>query len=195
MQAPIVLASSSRYRQELLARLGLPFTTDVPSVDEAPLAHEAPAQTAQRLALLKARAVARRHPGAIVIGSDQVAELDGRPIGKPGDHARARAQLIAMSARTVRFHSALAVLDASTGQAQEACIATDVRFRPLSEPAIESYLLADRPYDCAGSAKIESLGICLVAAVHSDDPTALIGLPLIALTSMLTAVGVALPPR
>jgi septum formation protein len=189
----IVLASSSRYRQQQLATLRLPFTTAVSDVAEAALDGESPAATAQRLAVLKARACAPRHPEALIIGADQVAELDGQPIGKPGTHAAAQAQLRAMSGRTVRFHSGLALLDARTGQAQSGCVRTDVRFRALTDAAIEAYLLADQPYDCAGSAKIESLGICLVEAVHSDDPSALVGLPLILLTSLLAACGVALP--
>src|SRR5450631_159162 len=207
MPPGIVLASSSPYRQELLARLRLPFAVEVPMVDEAPLAGESHVQTAQRLALRKAQAAARRHAtGAIIIGADQVAELDGRAIGKPGTHEAATRQLRAMSGRTVLFHSAIAVLDtrglaaagagggdgsgdndsggggrhgASAERALEACVSTEVRFRVLAPAAIEAYLRLDQPYDCAGSAKIESLGICLVEAVHSDDPTALVGLPLI----------------
>jgi septum formation protein len=193
MPRAIVLASSSPYRQEQLARLRLPFSTAVPGVDETALAGEAHAATAQRLALLKARACAPRHPEALIIGADQVAELDGAAIGKPGGHAAAAAQLRSMSGRTVRFHSGLALLDARSGQAHSGCVPTDVRFRPLTDAVIEAYLRADQPYDCAGSAKIESLGICLVEAVHSDDPTALIGLPLILLTSLLAACGVLLP--
>jgi septum formation protein len=193
MPRAIVLASSSRYRQEQLARLGLPFTTAVPDVDEIALAGEAHAATAQRLALLKAQACAPHHPDALIIGADQVAELDGAAIGKPGTHPAAVAQLRAMAGRTVRFHSGLALLDARDGQAHAGCVTTEVRFRALSDAAIDAYLRADQPYDCAGSAKIESLGICLVASVHSDDPTALIGLPLILLTSLLADFGVALP--
>jgi septum formation protein len=189
----IVLASSSRYRQEQLARLRLPFSAAVPDVNETALAGEAHAATAQRLALLKARACAPRHPDALIIGADQVAELDGTAIGKPGNHGAAHAQLRAMAGRSVRFHSGLALLDARTGLAQSGCVHTDVRFRALTDAAIEAYLIADQPYDCTGSAKIESLGICLVEAVHSDDPTALIGLPLILLTSLLSACGIALP--
>ena len=193
MSRTIVLASSSRYRQEQLARLRLPFTTAVPAVDEIALAGEAHAATAQRLALLKARTCAAHHPDALIIGADQVAELDGAAIGKPGTHPAAVAQLRAMAGRTVRFHSGLALLDARDGQAHSGCVTTAVRFRMLSDAAIETYLRADQPYDCAGSAKIESLGICLVASVHSDDPTALVGLPLILLTSLLADFGVALP--
>ena len=190
---PIVLASSSRYRQQQLALLRLPFTTTVPDIDETPLAGEAPAATAVRLALRKAQACAARHPEALVIGADQVAELDGAAIGKPGNHATATLQLRAMSGKTVRFHSGLALVDAANGWHHSACVATEVHYRMLSDAAIEAYLQADQPYDCAGSARIESLGICLVEAVRSDDPTALVGLPLILLTSLLADRGVSVP--
>lgn len=193
MRRIIVLASSSRYRQELLARLRLPFATDIPDVDESAQPGESHAQTAERLSLLKARTVAQRHPDAIVIGSDQVAELDGAALGKPGTHERARAQLQAMSGRVVRFHSALALVDARDGRSRCACVLTEVRMRLLADEAIERYLRADTPYDCAGSARIESLGISIVESVRSDDPTALIGLPLIALTSLLREFGVDVP--
>lgn len=195
LSRPLVLASSSPYRRELLARLRLPFTVASPGIDEAALPGEAPAATAERLSVAKARAVAAQHRGAIVIGSDQVAELDGQPMGKPGTHGAAGAQLRALSGRTAVFHSGVAVLDAVTGRHASACIRTDVTFRTLGEAAIEAYLRADTPYDCAGAAKIESLGIGLVEVVRSDDPTALIGLPLIALTAMLDAAGVPLPWR
>ncbi|SPE29911.1 hypothetical protein SBBP1_510018 [Burkholderiales bacterium] len=195
MPRQIVLASSSRYRQELLARLCLPFATDAPQVDETGLPGEPQAHTAQRLSLLKAQTAARRHSGAVVIGADQVAELDGSSIGKPGSHSAALQQLLAMRGRTVRFHSGIAVVDEASGQCLADCVATDVTFRTLSREALESYLQRDRPYDCAGSAKIESLGICLVESVRSDDPTALVGLPLIMLTSMLATLGIELPPR
>lgn len=177
----------------MLTRLRLPFAVEVPAVDESALAAETPALTAQRLSLLKARTAAQRHPGAIVIGADQVAELDGHPIGKPGTHAAAVAQLRSMSGRTVAFHSGIALVDAADGRSSAECITTFVSYRHLEDADIEAYLQADRPYDCAGSAKIESLAICLVTAVRCDDPTALIGLPLIALTSMLRAMGVHLP--
>ncbi len=193
MMRRIVLASSSRYRHEQLARLQIPFAAAAAGVDEAALAGEAPAATALRLAQAKARAAAPHHGDALVIGADQVAELDGGAIGKPGTHAAATAQLRAMSGRTVRFHSALATLDAASGRLLSACEPTAVRFRTLSDAAIEAYLLRDRPYDCAGAAKIESLGICLVESVDSTDPTALIGLPLIRLTTMLAAFGIVLP--
>lgn len=190
---PIVLASSSRYRQQQLALLRLPFTVAVPAIDESALPGEAPSATAQRLALCKAQACAPHHPGALVIGADQVADLDGVAIGKPGNHAAATAQLRAMSGKTVRFHSGLALVDAARGWQRSACVVTDVHFRTLADAAIEAYLQADQPYDCAGSARIESLGICLVESVRSDDPTALVGLPLIMLTTLLAACGVAVP--
>jgi septum formation protein len=189
----IVLASSSRYRQEQLARLRLAFVAVVPDVDETALPGETQCATAERLALVKARAVAQQQTDALVIGADQVAELDGRSIGKPGTHEAALAQLLAMRGRSVHFHSGLAVVDSRDGRSLSACVPTEVRFRTLAVQALEAYLRADLPYDCAGSAKIESLGICLVEAVHSTDPSALVGLPLIALTTMLAQMGVALP--
>ena len=195
MPRRIVLASSSRYRQDLLARLRLPFTTEVPAIDESPLPGEAHFRTAERLSLLKAKAAAQRQPDAIVIGADQLAELDGEAIGKPGSYPVALQQLLAMRGRMVRFHSGIALVDGTNGHCLSNCVTTDVTFRPLSLEAIESYLHWDQPYDCAGSAKIESLGICLVESVRSDDPTALIGLPLILLTSMLATVGIELPLR
>lgn len=188
---PIVLASTSRYRRELLARLRLAFTVAAPGVDEAALAGEPPAATAARLAVAKARAVLATHPGAVVIGSDQVAELDGRPLGKPLQHAAALQQLMAMQGRTVVFHTALAVAGPADDALQFDCVPTSVTFRALTPPALDAYLRADEPYDCAGAAKIESLGIALVERVESEDPTALVGLPLIRLTSMLTAAGIA----
>jgi septum formation protein len=188
---PIVLASTSRYRRELLARLRLDFTVAAPGVDEAALGGEPPAATAARLAVAKARAVLATHPGAVVIGSDQVAELDGRPLGKPLQHAAALQQLLAMQGRTVVFHTALAVAGPADDALQFDCVPTSVTFRELSLPALDAYLRADEPYDCAGAAKIESLGIALVERVESEDPTALVGLPLIRLTSMLAAAGIA----
>jgi septum formation protein len=188
---PIVLASTSRYRRELLARLRLDFTVAAPGVDEAALGGEPPAATAARLAVAKARAVLATHPGAVVIGSDQVAELDGRPLGKPLQHAAALQQLVAMQGRTVVFHTALAVAGPADDALQFDCVPTSVTFRELSLPALDAYLRADEPYDCAGAAKIESLGIALVERVESEDPTALVGLPLIRLTSMLAAAGIA----
>jgi septum formation protein len=193
--AAIVLASSSPYRRGLLERLRLPFEIEAPDVDESGRADEAPLQLARRLALLKASTVSRRHPQAIVIGSDQVAEMDGLALGKPGAHPQALQQLVAMQGRTVVFHTALAVVRKSDDRVATDCVDTWVRFRRLPPDALETYLRLEQPYDCAGSAKIESLGICLVESVRSDDPTALIGLPLISLTSMLAGFGVALPAR
>lgn len=188
----IVLASTSPYRRELLGRLRLPFTVQAPDVDEAPRPGEAPRDTALRLAQAKARAVARQAPSSIVIGSDQVADVDGEALSKPGTHEAALAQLVRMQGREVVFHTAVSVVDPD-GKAQTDCVPTRVRFRSLPTLQLESYLQAERPYDCAGAARIESLGIVLVEAVSADDPTALIGLPLIRLTSMLAACGVRLP--
>jgi len=192
---PIVLASSSRYRRELLARLHLAFTVDRPDIDEAAEGGETPAATALRLARLKAQAVASRHPGALVIGSDQVAEVDGTPIGKPGVFEVALKQLELMQGRVAVFHTALALLDATTGAIQIDNVPTRVRFRTLPRAALEAYLRLEEPFDCAGAAKIEAAGIALVESVESPDPTALIGLPLIRLTSMLTLSGIEVPPR
>jgi len=186
----LVLASTSRYRHELLSRLRLPFDVEAPEIDERPLAGEAPAATALRLALAKAYAVAARHADAVVIGSDQVADLDGQGVGKPGDHARATAQLRAMRGRTVVFQTAVAVVCAATGFAESALVPVTVRMRDLSDAEIERYLRAEQPYDCAGSAKIETLGIALVESVGSDDPTALIGLPLIRTCGLLRRAGI-----
>lgn len=189
----LVLASTSRYRRELLARLALPFETAAPDVDETLRAGEAPRELALRLALEKAQAVAARKPQAIVIGSDQVADLHGQPLGKPGTHERAAAQLARMSGQTVLFHTAVAVVQASRGFAQSSLATVTVRFRTLDAATIERYLLAEQPYDCAGSAKSEGLGIALLQAIESDDPTALIGLPLIRTAQLLRAAGLTLP--
>lgn len=183
----LVLASTSRYRQELLSRLRLPFEAIAPHVDETPLAGEVPAALAERLALAKARAVAADRPQAIVIGSDQVADLDGEALGKPGTHAAAQAQLRRMSGREVVFQTAVAVVAPGLAAIERAEVR--VRFRVLSDAAIDAYLRADEPYDCAGSAKVESLGIALLDAVVSDDPTALIGLPLIRTCALLRRAG------
>lgn len=189
----LVLGSTSPYRRELLARLRLPFQTAAPHVDETPRPGEAPAALAARLARAKADDVAARYPEALVIGSDQVAELDGQPLGKPGSHERAVAQLRAMSGRTVYFHTALALVCRATGWVAEDMARVEVRLRVLSDAEIERYLQAERPYDCAGSAKSEGLGIALLEAIVSDDPTALIGLPLIRTARWLRAAGVELP--
>jgi len=186
---PLILASTSRYRRELLERLRLPFDVVNPAVEETPLPGEAPPALAVRLALAKAQAVAGHAADAVVIGSDQVADLDGRALGKPGTHERAVQQLRAMRGRTVRFHTALAVVRARDGFCQQALVSVNVRFRDLADREIEAYLQAERPYDCAGSAKCETLGIALVDAIESDDPTALVGLPLIRTAAMLRAAG------
>jgi septum formation protein len=185
----IVLASTSRYRRELLERLRLPFDTWSPAVDETPESGEACAATALRLALEKARAGSRARPDAVVIGSDQVAELDGTPIGKPGTHERAVAQLRAMSGRTVVFHTAVAVVRSQSGYERALLAPVRVAFRTLDDAQIEHYLRAELPYDCAGSAKAEALGIALVHAIESDDPTALVGLPLIRTCTLLREAG------
>jgi len=187
---PILLASTSRYRRELLERLRLQFQVQAPQVDESPRPGESPRDTALRLAAEKALDVAHRSPGSIVIGSDQVAELDGAPLGKPFAHAVALAQLERMQGRDVIFHTAIAVAGPEADLIQFDCVPTTVRFRRLPRAALDAYLHADEPYDCAGAAKIESLGIALVERVESEDPTALIGLPLIRLTTMLIAAGV-----
>ncbi|WPH15429.1 Maf family protein [Variovorax paradoxus] len=192
MQRPLILASTSRYRRELLNRLHLPFDVQPPEVDETALDGETPRELAERLALEKARAVAARFPEAVVIGSDQVAELAGEALGKPGDHARATAQLRRMRGQTLVFQTALAVVCEATGFVQRDLAPVRVVFRELSDAAIEQYLQAEQPYDCAGSAKSEGLGIALLSAIDSDDPTALVGLPLIRTCRMLRAAGVEL---
>lgn len=188
---PIVLASTSPYRRDLLARLRLSFEVRAPAMNEAALPGEAARETALRLAQAKARAVAPDCPAALIIGCDQVAVLDGVSLGKPGDHANAIAQLRAMRGRSVLFHTALALFNARTGALQTAEVPTTVRFRQYGDAEIERYLEAERPYDCAGSARIEGLGIVLVESVESTDPTALIGLPLMQLAAMLRNEGVA----
>jgi len=189
----LVLGSTSRYRRELLQRLRLPFEVLAPDVDETPLPGEAPAALAQRLALAKARAVAAQRPGAIVIGSDQVADLDGEPLGKPGNHERAVAQLRRMSGQTVLFQTALAVVCLETGFEASELAVVRVVFRELDDATIERYLRAEEPYDCAGSAKSEGLGIALLDRIDNDDPTALIGLPLIHTARLLRQAGLQLP--
>ena len=189
----LVLASTSAYRKMLLERLHLPFDTDRPETDEAPLPGEAPAATAERLAAEKARAVAARWPDALIIGSDQVAYLGSEVFGKPGTEARAVAQLQRMRGQTVVFHTALALLNTRTGHLQVEGIPTQVRFRNLSDDEIRRYVAKEQPRDCAGSAKSEGLGITLLDAMPGEDPTALIGLPLIALSRMLRAEGLELP--
>lgn len=189
----LILGSTSRYRCELLQRLRLPFRVVAPAVDETPQPHEAPGALALRLARAKAQAVAAQHPQAVVIGSDQVADLAGHSLGKPGDHERATVQLQRMSGHTVVFHTAVAVVCQSRGFEQVDVAPVRVRFRSLTAQEIERYLRAETPYDCAGSAKSEGLGISLLDAIDSDDPTALIGLPLIRTCRMLRAAGVVWP--
>jgi 7-methyl-GTP pyrophosphatase len=186
----LILASTSRYRRELLARLRVPFECVAPGVDESALAQETPARLASRLARAKAQAVASRRPHAVVIGADQVADLDGETIGKPGSHERAVAQLRRMSGHTVVFQTAVAVVQASRGFVAEVLVPVAVRFRSLDEATIEAYLRAEQPYDCAGSAKCETLGIALLSAIESDDPTTLVGLPLIRTCELLRQAGI-----
>lgn len=186
----LILGSTSRYRRELLARLGLPFDVASPQVDETPHPGEKPADLAMRLALAKAREVAQRHPQAVVIGSDQVADLNGEPLGKPGTHERAVAQLQRMRGETVIFQTALAVVCQDIGFEQADLAAVRVVFRQLDDEEIEHYLRAEQPYDCAGSAKSEGLGIALLERIDNDDPTALVGLPLIRTCRMIRAAGV-----
>jgi septum formation protein len=181
----LILASTSRYRKDLLSRLGLAFETAAPEVDETPLDSEQPTDTARRLALAKAQAVRTRFPGALIIGSDQVAVCDGVRLDKPLTHEVAVQQLRHVSGRSVIFHSAVALLNASSGRIQWRLVPTKVKFRRLNDAEIERYLRREPAYDCAGSAKAEGLGISLVESIESGDPTALIGLPLIALSSML----------
>ena len=192
----LILGSTSRYRRELLERLRMPFTVESPRVDETPRAGERPAELAVRLALAKAREVASRSPAAVVIGSDQVADLDGAPVGKPGTHERAVEQLRSMRGKSVIFQTAVSVVRADTGFEGSALVAVTVRFRKLDDAQIEHYLRTEQPYDCAGSAKSETLGIALLDAIESDDPTALVGLPLIKTCQLLRQAGLdPLAPR
>ena len=188
----LVLGSTSRYRRELLERLRVPFEVAAPHVDETPLPGELPEALAVRLALAKAQAVATQFPKAVVIGSDQVADLNGAPLGKPGTHERAVLQLRQMRGQTVIFQTALAVVCLETGLTQQDIAQVRVVFRDLSDDEIEHYLRAEQPYDCAGSAKSEGLGIALLERIDSDDPTALIGLPLIRTARMIAAAGIRL---
>ena len=187
----LILASTSAYRRELLERLRIPFEVVSPKVDETPLTGESTLELAMRLAKAKAAAVSKEHPNAWVIGSDQVADLCGAAIGKPGNFDRALAQLQLMRGQTVTFHTALCLIKGETQTTLN--IPTEVTFRKLSDDVLESYLLAEEPYDCAGSAKSEGLGISLLESIQSDDPTALIGLPLIALTGLLRDAGFVIP--
>jgi MAF protein len=191
--ARLVLASTSPYRRELLARLGVPFETAAPGVDETPRVGEPPAATANRLAREKAAALAQRFPDAFIVGADQVAEIDGEALGKPLSHAVAVRQLRRCSGRTVDFHTGVCVLDAASGTMEVEVTRNRVRFRPLDEGEIERYLQCEQPYDCAGSAKVEGYGIVLIEALEGEDPNALIGLPLIRLAAMLRRAGFRLP--
>ena len=189
----LILASTSRYRKELLGRLGLAFETISPEVDEAPLPKETPELMAIRLAQAKALAVSLSNPSAYVIGSDQVVDLNGVAMGKPGDHANAMAQLQKLRGQTVKFHTAICL--AHAGSAKTMNVITEVKFRQLEDAVLEAYLLAETPYDCAGSAKSEGLGVCLLEYVRSDDSTALIGLPLITVCTLLRDAGFSIPSR
>lgn len=188
----LILGSTSIYRHELLARLRIPFKAIAPEIDETPLPHEEPGALAARLALAKARAVALRFPQAVVIGSDQVADLHGLSLGKPGTHSRAVAQLRQMRGQIVVFQTAVAVVCLENGFEQQSLAAVNVKFRHLTDQEIENYLQLEKPYDCAGSAKSEGLGIALLESIDSDDPTALIGLPLIRTCQLIRAAGIEL---
>ena len=187
---PLILGSTSKYRRELLQRLRVPFDVVSPEVDETPHPNEAPRDLAMRLALSKAQAVAAKHPNAVVIGSDQVADLNGEPLGKPGTHERAVLQLQKMRGQTVVFQTAVSVVCQASGFAHTELAQIKVRFRDLTKAEIEAYLRAEEPYDCAGSAKSEGLGIALLDAIDNDDPTALIGLPMIRTARLLRAAGI-----
>jgi len=189
----LILASGSRYRKELLGRLGLAFEVAVPNVDESPRSGEAPADTALRLAVLKARALEKDHAGALIIGSDQVASCGGRRFDKPGNHENARRQLLELSGKTAQFDTAVALLDTRNAGLQTRVVPCRVTFRMLGEDLIERYLQKEKPYDCAGAAKAEGLGIALIARIETDDPTSLIGLPLMALSEMLRKAGLSVP--
>lgn len=189
----LVLASTSVYRRDLLARLQIPFEVLAPQVDETPLVAESAAATALRLAEAKARVGLARFPAALVLGSDQVAELDGVRLDKPGGRERARQQLLLASGREVVFHTAVTLVSASSGQAESKLVPTRVRFRRLTFADIDNYLDKEQPYDCAGSAKSEGLGIALLEEISGSDPTALIGLPLIAVAQLLRSAGLHVP--
>jgi len=185
----LVLGSTSPYRRELLQRLHIPFETAVPQFDETPLPGEVPSASAERLAIGKARSLAGRFPDALIIGADQVASCDGARLDKPGNHQTATRQLRALSGKSARFDTAVALLDAASGNQESRVVECRVTFRSLSDAMIESYLRKEQPYDCAGSAKAEGLGIALIERIETDDPTSLIGLPLIALAGMLERAG------
>ncbi len=190
----LVLGSSSPYRKELLGRLNLEFTTDSPSIDETPLAGESPAELALRLSVLKAKAVAKKHQGSVVIGSDQVLDLDGECLGKPGNRENAIKQLERTSGKKLIFQTALTVIDAN-GRIQSALVPTTITMRKLNRATIEKYVDLEQPFNCAGAAKIEKLGIAIIEEFSSTDPTAIIGLPLIKLVEMLTKAGIEVLPE
>ncbi len=181
----LVLASTSLYRKELLSRLGIPFITAAPDLDESPLAGETAAQTSERLAIAKAKVLAEQFPNSLIIGSDQVALLNGEQLGKPGTHERAVRQLAAMRGQTIAFHTALCLYNTASGNTQSHVDITTVTMRNYTDAQIETYLLREQPYNCAGSAKTEGLGIVMIAAIEGRDPAAIIGLPLIELITML----------
>ena len=189
----LILASGSRYRKELLGRLGLPFEVALPDVDESPRPQESPADTALRLSISKARFLQASRPDALIIGSDQVASSGGRRFDKPGNHENALRQLRELSGKTAQFDTAVALLDARNGSVQTRVVPCRVTFRALDEALIERYLEKEKPYDCAGAAKAEGLGIALIQRIETEDPTSLIGLPLIALSEMLRRAGLAVP--
>lgn len=189
----LILGSSSPYRKELLERLHVKFTTDSPQVDETPLKEETPRDLSLRLSRLKARAVAQKHPGCVVIGSDQVLDLEGKCVGKPGNRENCIKQLEEMSGKTLIFHTAMTVID-SNGLGHSAVVDTTIKMKELKRETIEAYVDLEQPFNCAGSAKLEKLGICLISSFESDDPTAIIGLGLIELTSMLGKCGIEVLP-
>ena len=189
-QRPLILASTSRYRRALLGQLEVPFDVEAPSVDEAPLSGEAPVATALRLSEAKARAVAARHADALVIGADQVADLDGRPVGKPGDFSTAFAQLRVLSGQTVVFHTGIALCDAASGRCHARMVDVTSTFRVLTDAEIDNYLRREQPFDCAGAVRSEALGIALFERIENGDPSALIGLPLITVVDLLRIEGV-----
>lgn len=191
---PLVLASSSPYRRELLSRLRLSFVSGSPDIDETPLDGEGPLAMVKRLSCAKAEALRKTYPDALIIGSDQCAVLDGRIIGKPGDHAAAVVQLRASSGRSMMVHTGLCLFDAASGDAQVDVVSYDILFRELDDAEIEAYLHLEQPYDCAGSVKSEGLGVSLLEHMRGDDPSALVGLPLIRLGAMLREAGLAVPP-
>lgn len=193
MTKELILASSSRYRRELLDRLGIAYTCESPDIDESALEGETPAETALRLSEMKARTIWEKHPGAVVIGSDQVADLQGEKLGKPHTRENAVRQLMRMQGNEVVFTTALCVIDAE-GRAEVVDSKTTIKMRELTEEAVTAYVDREKPFDCAGAAKIEKLGIALMASVTSDDPTSLIGLPLMKLTTLLTHAGVTVIP-